>query len=155
MNRRDQIALTPDEQRKYLDEGHTIVLGTNGVRGHPQLTAMWYVNDPDGTIWMTTFAKSQKTKNVERDPRVTLLIESGRTYPELKGLMITANVEIIRDIERVLDMLERVNVKYNGLEPSPELRAALRGQASKRVLLKFKTVKIASWDHAKLGAGVY
>ena len=155
MNRRDLIALTPDEQRKYLDEGHTIVLGTNGVRGHPQLTAMWYVNDPDGTVWMTTFAKSQKTKNVERDPRVTLLIESGRTYPELKGLMITANVEIIRDIERVLDMLERVNVKYNGLEPSPELRAALRGQASKRVLLKFKTVKVASWDHAKLGAGVY
>jgi PPOX class probable F420-dependent enzyme len=155
MNRRDQIALTPDEQRTYLAEGHTIVLGTNGVRGHPQLTAMWYVNDPDGTIWMTTFAKSQKTKNVERDPRVTLLIESGRTYPELKGMMITARVEVIRDIERVLDMLERVNVKYNGLEPSPELRAALRGQASKRVLLKFKTVKVASWDHAKLGAGVY
>ena len=155
MNRRDQIALTPDEQRRYLDAGHTIVLGTNGVRGHPQLTAMWYVNDPDGTVWMTTFAKSQKTKNVERDPRVTLLIESGRTYTELKGMMITANVEIIRDIERVLDMLERVNVKYNGLEPSPELRAALHGQASKRVLMKFKPVKIASWDHAKLGAGVY
>jgi PPOX class probable F420-dependent enzyme len=155
MNRREQIALTPDEQRTYLADGHTIILGTNGVRGHPQLTAMWYVSDPDGTIWMTTFAKSQKTKNVERDPRVTLLIESGRSYSELKGLMITATVEIIRDIERVLDMLERVNVKYNGLEPSAELRAALRGQASKRVLLKFKTLKVASWDHAKLGAGVY
>ena len=155
MNRRAIIALTPDEQRQFLSEGHTMVLGTNGPKGHPQLTAMWYVNDPDGTIFMTTFAKSQKTKNVERDPRVTLLIESGRTYPERKGLMITANVEIIRDVERVLDMLERVNVKYNGLEPSPELRAALHGQASKRVLLKFTPVKVASWDHAKLGAGVY
>jgi len=155
MNRRDQIALTPDEQRKYLDEGHTMVLGTNGRRGHPQLTAMWYANDPDGTIWMTTFAKSQKTKNVERDPRVTLLIESGRTYPELKGLMFTATVEIIRDVERVIDMLERVNVKYNGLEPSPELRNALRGQASKRVLLKITPTKTSSWDHSKLGTGVY
>jgi PPOX class probable F420-dependent enzyme len=155
MNRRDQIALTPDEQRRYLDEGHTIILGTNGPKGHPQLTAMWYVNDPDGTIWMTTFAKSQKTKNLERDPRITLLIESGQTYPELKGLMITARTEIIRDVERVLDMLERVNVKYNGLEPSPELRSALRGQASKRVLLKLTPVKTSSWDHAKLGAGVY
>jgi nitroimidazol reductase NimA-like FMN-containing flavoprotein (pyridoxamine 5'-phosphate oxidase superfamily) len=85
MNRRDLIALTPDEQRKYLDEGHTMVLGTNGRRGHPQLTAMWYVNDPDGTIWMTTFAKSQKTKNVERDPHVTLLIESGRSSPRAEG----------------------------------------------------------------------
>ena len=155
MNRRQQIGLTPDEQRAYLDASHTIVLGTNGRSGHPQLTAMWYVNDRDGTIWMTTFAKSQKTKNLERDPRVTLLIESGRTYPELKGLMITARVDIVRDVERVLDMLERVNVKYNGLEPSAELRAALRGQASKRVLLRFTPLKTSSWDHAKLGAGVY
>jgi PPOX class probable F420-dependent enzyme len=155
MNRRTQIALTPDEQRGYLDEGHTMILGTNGPKGHPQLTAMWYVNDGVDVIWMTTFAKSQKTKNLERDPRVTLLVESGRTYPELKGLMITATVEIVRDVERVLDTLERVNVKYNGLEPSAELRAALRGQASKRVLLRFNPIKTASWDHAKLGAGVY
>jgi len=155
MNRRDQIALTADEQRRYLDESHTIVLGANGPKGHPQLTAMWYVNDGIDTIWMTTFAKSQKTKNVERDPRVTLLIESGRTYPELKGLMVTASVEIIRDVERVLDMLERVNVKYNGLQPSAQLRDALRGQASKRVLLKITPGKMSSWDHAKLGTGVY
>jgi PPOX class probable F420-dependent enzyme len=155
MNRRVQIALTPDEQRRFLDESHTMILGTNGPKGHPQLTAMWYVNDPDGTVWMTTFAKSQKTRNLERDPRVTLLIEGGRSYPELKGLMITARVELVRDTERVLDMLERVNVKYNGLEPSPELRQALRGQASKRVLLKLTPLRTASWDHAKLGAGVY
>ena len=155
MNRRAQIALTPEEQRRFLDESHTMILGTNGPKGHPQLTALWYVNDPDGTVWMTTFAKSQKTKNLERDPRVTLLIESGRTYSELQGLMITARVELVRDTERVLDMLERVNVKYNGLEPSPELRQALRGQASKRVLLKITPLRTASWDHAKLGAGVY
>jgi PPOX class probable F420-dependent enzyme len=155
MNRRALIALTPDEQRDFLASGHTMILGANGPKGHPQLTAMWYVSDPDGTVWMTTFAKSQKTKNLERDPRCTLLVESGRTYPELKGLMITARVEIIRDVERVIDLLERVNVKYNGLEPSAELRAALRGQASKRVLLRFTALRTASWDHAKLGAGVY
>ena len=155
MNRRAAIALTPAEQREYLTTAHTMILGTNGPKGHPQLTAMWFVDDPDGTVWMTTFAKSQKTKNLERDPRVTLLVESGRTYPELKGLMITATVRVIRDVERVLDMLERVNVKYNGLEPSRELRDALRGQASKRVLLEITPLKTASWDHSKLGAGVY
>ena len=155
MNRRAIIALTPAEQRQFLDQGHTMILGANGPKGHPQLTAMWYVNDGTEVIWMTTFAKSQKTKNLERDPRVTLLVETGRTYPELKGLMITAEAEIVRDVERVLDMLERVNVKYNGLEPSKELRDALRGQASKRVLLKLTPIKTSSWDHAKLGAGVY
>ncbi len=155
MNRRAQIALTPAEQREYLEAAHTMILGTNGHKGWPQLTAMWFVNDGTDVVWMTTFAKSQKTKNLERDPRATLLVETGRTYPELKGLMISASAEIIRDTERVLDMLERVNVKYNGLQPSAELRNALRGQASKRVLLKLTPVHTASWDHAKLGAGVY
>jgi PPOX class probable F420-dependent enzyme len=155
MNRRDQIALTPDEQQRFLTDAHTIILGTNGPKGHPQLTAMWFIVDPDGTILMTTFAKSQKTKNLERDPRCTLLAESGRTYPELRGLMITARATLVRDTERVLDLLERVNVKYNGLEPSAELRDALRGQASKRILLRLTPVKTSSWDHEKLGAGVY
>src|SRR5258706_6191718 len=155
MNRRALIALTPDEQRQFLAEGHTMILGTNGPKGHPQLTAMWYVNDGIDVIWMTSFAKSQKTRNLERDPRVTLLVEAGRTYPELKGLMITATATVVRDVERVLDMLERVNVKYNGLEPSKELRDALRGQASKRVLLKLTPTKTSSWDHAKLASGVY
>jgi PPOX class probable F420-dependent enzyme len=155
MNRRSQIVLTPDEQARFLTESHTIILATNGPKGHPQLTAMWYVNDPDGTVYMTTFAKSQKTKNLERDPRATLLLESGRTYPTLKGLMITARVGVVRDTERVLDTLERVNAKYNGLEPSSELREALRGQAAKRVRLEFTPLKTASWDHAKLGSGVY
>ena len=155
MNRREQIALTPDEQQRFLADAHTIILGTNGPKGHPQLTAMWFIVDPDGTILMTTFAKSQKAKNLERDPRCTLLVESGRSYPELRGVMITARVTLVRDTERVLDLLERVNVKYNGLEPSAELRNALRGQASKRVLLRFTPVKTSSWDHAKLGAGVY
>ncbi|HXJ32774.1 MAG TPA: TIGR03618 family F420-dependent PPOX class oxidoreductase [Candidatus Eisenbacteria bacterium] len=155
MNRRDQIALTPDEQRSYLDSAHTIILATNGPKGHPQLTAMWFIPERDGTILMTTFAKSQKTKNLERDPRCTLLVESGRTYPELKGLMITGRADLVRDTEKVLDMLERVNVKYNGLEPSVSLRDALRGQASKRVLVRITPIKTSSWDHSKLGAGVY
>ena len=154
MNRRDQIALTPDEQRQYLDAGHTIVLGTNGLRGHPQLTAMWYVNDPDGTIWMTTFAKSQKTKNVERDPHVTLLIESGRTYPELKGLLIRGRASIDEDTEHVLDVLETVQGKYNTGVPSEGLRDVMRGQARKRVVVRVRPERVSSWDHQKLG-GAY
>lgn len=155
MKRRDQIALTPEEQQAYLAGAHTIILGTNGPKGHPQLTAMWFIPEPDGTILMTTFAKSQKARNLARDPRCTLLVESGRTYAELKGLMLTGRAEIVRDTDRVLDLLERVNVKYNGLEPSAALRDALRGQAAKRVLLRVTPLKTASWDHAKLAAGVY
>jgi PPOX class probable F420-dependent enzyme len=114
---------------------------------------MWYVVDPDGSVLMTTFAKSQKVANLRRDPRCALLVETGRTYEQLKGLLIRGRVEIEPDTERVLDLLARVHVKYNQ-GPAEGLREAMRGQAQKRVLLRVRPDRISSWDHGKLG-GVY
>lgn len=153
-SRRDQIALTPDEQRAYLAESHTIILTTLDRHGYPHSVAMWYVVDPDGTVAMTTFRKSQKVKNVQRDPRCALLVESGREYADLKGLLIRGRAAIDGDVEHVLDVLERINEKYHRLRGA-EVREALRGQASKRVVLRIPAERVASWDHKKLGIGVY
>jgi PPOX class probable F420-dependent enzyme len=152
-SRRNQIALSPQEQRRYLEESHTAILVSNGRDGYPHAVAMWYVADPDGSVLMTTFAKSQKAVNLRRDPRCSVLIESGRIYTELKGLLIRGRAELDPDTERVLDMLERVHEKYNR-EPATGLREAMRGQASKRCLIRVRPERVASWDHAKLG-GVY
>ena len=46
---------------------------------------LWYVLR-DGEIWVYTYAKSQKVRNLERDPKATLLIETGREYAELRGV---------------------------------------------------------------------
>ena len=153
MNRRQQIALTDAEQHAYLTAEHTIILNTLDRDGYPHAVAMWYVLDADGLVAMTTFRKSQKVVNVQRNPRCSLLLETGRTYPTLKGLLIRGRAEIMDDIERTLDVLESVNVKYHGGAPEG-IRDALRAQASKRVVLRIRPEKIASWDHAKLD-GVY
>ena len=62
---------------------------------------LWFVVR-DGDIWAWTFAKSQKVKNLERDPRCTLLVEAGDEYGELRGIQIEAEAELIRDPERGL-----------------------------------------------------
>src|SRR5207249_1986421 len=101
MHRRNEIALTPEEQRRFLDESHTVILSTIDRRGYPHSVAMWYVVDPDGTVLMTTFAKSQKAVNLRRDPRCSLLVESGRRYEDLKGLLIRGRATLEPDTERV------------------------------------------------------
>lgn len=154
MTRRRQIALTPAEQRDYLAQSHTIILVSNDQRGYPHPVAMWYLAAPDGAVVMTTFRKSQKSVNLRRDPRCSLLLESGRTYPELKGLIIRGRAEIEDDTERVLDVLEAIQRKYNPGHVEG-LRDMLRGQASKRCLIRVRPERVSSWDHAKLGAGVY
>lgn len=154
MSRRKEIALAPAEQRKYLEESRTIVLTTLDRHGYPHSVAMWYVVDPDGSVLMTTFAKSQKAVNLRRDPRCSLLVESGRTYQELRGLLIRGRATLETDTEKVLDALERIHRKHGFGADGQALREALLSQAKKRVLIRIRPERIASWDHGKLG-GVY
>ena len=69
-SRRDQIRMSDDEVRAFLEERMVMTIGTIGPNGRPHLIALWYVPDGLGmTGW--TYAKSQKAKNLERDPRAT------------------------------------------------------------------------------------
>lgn len=151
-SRRSQVALTPEERRAYLEQSYTIVLATNGPGGYPHAVAMWYVVDPDGTVSMTTFAKSQKVRNLERDPKCALLVESETAYDKLKGLLIRGRAAIVRDPPTILAALLRINGKYHQ-GPEELIRPVFEKQALKRVLLRITADRISSWDHSKLGGG--
>jgi hypothetical protein len=113
---------------------------------------LWYVQR-DGEIWIYTYAKSQKVRNLERDPRATLLIEVGREYTELRGVQIEAEAEIHRDHETVLAVVREVTIRYaEGIDSiEGDAAAALAAQARKRVAIHFRALRVASWDHRKLG----
>ena len=73
--------------------------------------AMWFAVDDDGTIWMTTYRKSQKAVNVARNPKVALHIESGDTYDTLRGVCIRGDAAIVDDLDAVVRTIMRVNEK--------------------------------------------
>jgi PPOX class probable F420-dependent enzyme len=154
-SRRDQIKLTEDEQRELIDRERIVVVSSLGPRGWPHVMPLWYV-PRDGEIWIWTYAKSQKAKNLERDPRATLLIETGIEYQELRGVQIEAEAELIRDIDRIVDYAKDLTIRYGeGIESvEDDAAAGLRAQAPKRVAIQFHPKRIATWDHRKLG-GVY
>lgn len=149
------IELTEDERRELIDSERVIAVASLGPRGWPHVMPLWYV-PRDGEIWVYTYAKSQKVRNLERDPRATLMIETGREYVELRGLQIEAEAEIHRDHETVFALARDVTVRYSGGIDSVEgdAAAALEAQARKRVAIRFRAVRVASWDHRKLG-GTY
>ena len=154
-SRRDQIKLTEDEQRELIERERVAVVSSIGPRGWPHSMPLWYV-PRDGEIWTWTFAKSQKVKNLERDPRATLLIETGVEYGELRGVQIEAEAELIRDLDRIVDFAKDLTVRYSdGIESvEGDAVAALEAQAPKRVAIHFNPQRVASWDHRKLG-GTY
>ena len=154
-SRRDQITLTPDEQADLLDNERVVIVTSIGPRGWPHSMPMWFVVR-DGEIWVWTYAKSQKVKNLERDPRATLLIETGFEYNELRGIQIEAQARLIRDPDPVFEFANELTVRYaQGIESvEGDAAAALRAQAPKRVVIHFEPVRVATWDHRKLG-GTY
>jgi len=154
-SRRDQIKLTDAELRGLIDEERIVVVSSIGPRGWPHSMPLWYV-PREGDVWIWTYAKSQKVKNLERDPRATLLIETGIEYGELRGVQIEAEAELIRDTGRIVDFAKELTVRYSQGISSVEgdAAAALEAQAPKRVAIHFHPRRIATWDHSKLG-GVY
>jgi general stress protein 26 len=160
MSRREQIRMADDEALDFLAGEKTVVCATNGVDGWPHLMPLWYVIRQTGEggapqLWAWTFAKSQKVRNLERNPRATLQVEAGEEYHLLRGVMLRCDVVLHRDVEEVTAVGLEIFGRYGGDPadgPSDEVRAMVRGQAPKRVGLQFVERSRATWDHRKLGA---
>ena len=157
MSRRDQIRMTEPEFREFLGAAKTIILNSIGRDGVPHPMPMWFSLADDGTIAMTTFSKSQKIQNLRRDPRVSLLVEAGSVYNELRGVVIYGHAELVSDVEEVTDILIGVSGRQGQLAEgaAPDVvREGLKGTAAKRTGIRVKPERVVSWDHSKLG-GTY
>ena len=149
MDRRQQIRMSEAELAAFLKAQQTLTCATLDPEDRPHLAALWYV-PADGRLDCWTYAASQKARNLERDPRATLLTETGTTYQELRKVSMECDAELVRDPEQVLDMGVALAARHGG-RPGPELRAALAPQAAKRVGIRFHPTRVSSWDHRKLG----
>jgi PPOX class probable F420-dependent enzyme len=149
MKRRDQIHFTPDEQQAFLREERKCSLATIGPDGFPHLVAMNFAH-VDGAIVMTSYGKAQKVLNIRRDPRVAVMIETGKNYAELRGIMMRGRCEIVEGGEAVHAAF-RAMAEARGEAYAPR---ASGSSAPKRVVLKIVPEKVISWDHRKLG-GTY
>src|SRR5256885_4135740 len=112
MSRRDEIQLTPSEQQELIETERVVIVSSLGRNGWPHSMPLWYVAR-DGEIWIYTYAKSQKVRNLERDPRATLLVETGHEYGELRGAEIEAEAVIHRDLETVFEVARELAIRYS------------------------------------------
>ncbi|MCY4657539.1 MAG: pyridoxamine 5'-phosphate oxidase family protein [Gammaproteobacteria bacterium] len=151
-SRRKLIEMTDEERDEYIANAHTLIIVSNGKNGYPHPMPMWFAVDDDGSLICTTFVKSQKVLNWQRDPKASLLIESGQAYNELRGVVVYAETELNSDQKSVVDTLVKINSKGRDLnsEQLERLRSSVASTAGKRIQLKFKPSRYVTWDHTKL-----
>jgi hypothetical protein len=141
-----KIAMTKEEVDDFLGQERTCRVATSGSQG-PHLTALWYVWD--GTaLWLTSVVRSQRWTDLERDPRVSVLVDAGEAYGELRGVELRGRVEVVGEVPRVGQPDERL--------AEPELLFARKytdGEArndGRHAWLRLIPDTLVSWDFRKM-----
>jgi PPOX class probable F420-dependent enzyme len=148
MSRREQIKMSEAEIDEFLAGRHTMNVASFNHDGTIHLVAMWYaVLDGDPVFW--TFGKSQKIKNLQRDPRTTLLVESGDEYGELIGVELVGRATVLTERADIMAIGEAVFARYFG-EVTDETRPFIELTGAKRFGVRVKVDRVVSWDHKKL-----
>jgi PPOX class probable F420-dependent enzyme len=144
--------MTESEVRDFLASNMKVQVASIGRDGMPHLTTLFYVL-LDGRISFWTYATSQKVRNLERDPRVSALVETGNDYSELAGVSVQGTAEIVRDPDGIRRIGTAVVAAMSGGADLGDLgRDIVEHQVTKRVGIVVTPSKVASWDHAKMNA---
>jgi general stress protein 26 len=156
MSPRPDLSMSIDDVAAFLEAPHVGVLSTMDPRGFPHSVGIYYlprVHKEPFEFDMWVYAKSQKTRNVVRDPHASLLVEKGEPYEDLKGVLVRGMGTVIDDRNEVFelgrDIYERYFIPRTGISIDEGPGQRIVQQSAKRVVLRLVSQRIASWDHSK------
>ena len=137
----------------FLREQVKVQVASLDRDGGPHLTTLFYVMDGD-RIAFWTYGRSQKIRNLERDPRISCLVEDGLDYFELRGVSIRGRAELVSDHDEIVRIGSAVATAMTGAASFEELgdlgRTEVERQAQKRIAGLGHPESVATWDHRKL-----
>jgi PPOX class probable F420-dependent enzyme len=141
------IAMTAEERDAFLASERTCRVATVGSDGAPHVTPLWFVWD--GTsLWLTSLVRSQRWTDLQRDGRVSVVVDAGADFMELRGVELQGVAVAVGEAPRTgeavpeLDGPERLFAdKYAGGRVHHDGRHAW---------LRITPQKIQSWDFRKI-----
>ncbi|UOY01261.1 pyridoxamine 5'-phosphate oxidase family protein [Blastococcus sp. PRF04-17] len=143
-----RIALTPEERSGFLASARTCRVATVSAAG-PHVSPLWFLWH-DEAIWLYSITSSQRFKDLQVDPRISIVVDDGHDYLELRGVEISGRARVVGEVPRT------------GTAAVPELRAVENAYAAKyqgrdtlahdgrHAWITVDIDKIVSWDFRKL-----
>jgi hypothetical protein len=141
-----KAAMTNEERDAFLAETRTCRVASLGGDGAPHVTPLWFAWD-GRALWLTSIVKSQRWTDIQRDNRVSIIVDAGVEFAELHGVELRGVAESVGEVPRTgaavpeLETPERIFAdKYAGGHMHHDGRHAW---------LKVTPEKIVSWDFRK------
>jgi PPOX class probable F420-dependent enzyme len=140
--------MTPTELDSFLEDERTCRVATLGADGSPHVSPLWFVWD-GSSLWLNTLVKSQRWTNLVRDPRVSVAIDAGPEFSELRGVIIEGRAQPTGDAPRtsapdptVADAERRFADKYQ--------RGGTFTPDGNHAWVRVVPNKLSSWDFRKM-----
>jgi PPOX class probable F420-dependent enzyme len=128
-------AALSDRLKSVLDGPVFVVLGTVQPDGSPQMSPVWVKRDGDDILVSTTVDRRKK-QNLDRDPRVAVVVQvpdSPYEYAEIRG---TAEMTT----EGGQQLIDELSLKYTGKKYSEFNPAS--AQDAERVVVRVRARKV-------------
>ena len=136
--------MSKEEVDAFLDsKPGWMMLTSQGKDGYPHTVPIGYFRDGD-RIFMGCRDNTQKVKNIERNPKVSLVIEDGKTMSDLRGILFRGDASVVREDEERLK-ISRLAAKKRGA-PEDEWPTTASAGA---VFIKVDSPRVTSWDYSK------
>jgi nitroimidazol reductase NimA-like FMN-containing flavoprotein (pyridoxamine 5'-phosphate oxidase superfamily) len=146
-----RIAMSDEERDEFLGAERTCRVATVGADG-PHATPLWFAWD-GSCLWLYSIMKSQRWTDLDRDPRIGVVVDAGEEYFELRGVELTGRAEPVGELPRTgtpdpaLDEVEKLfGAKYMAANNGDMFHDQRHGW------LRVVPNKITSWDFRKLGS---
>lgn len=132
------IAMTSDEIDAFLLHERTCRVATVLADGHPHVAPLWFVWD-GRSLWLNSLTRSQRWTNLQRDPRVSIVIDAGQDYTELRGVEIRGTAH--PDPDAPAHLYARKYLDSDTFTPD-----------DRHAWLRIDPIKITSWDFRKMAS---
>jgi hypothetical protein len=143
--------LNADEQRAFLERGHTAIVTTVKRDGFPVSLPVWFVL-VDESVYIATPPGAAKLTRLRNDDRVWFLVEQGLKWVDLKAVGFPARGVILdpgSESDRVMKVFD---AKYADFRPPTEgLPRAVTEHYSDQVVIRLDPVGSAlTWDNSQI-----
>ena len=148
---RELMKMDDDEVTAFLSDNVRAHVSTVRKDGTPHVVPMAYVI-LDGEIAFWADNISQKMVNLQNDQRVSIVVDDGVDFQELRGVQVTGTATLHDDAEtneRIADLFALKAPE----EHRDGARSMLLALAAERTAVTVHPTRVASWDHRKLGGG--
>ena len=142
--------VTETEVNSFLQSKLNMQIATIDEDGYPVIQPVWFLFDNDsGKIYTGTAKMTKKVKSIQRDPNKIYFSIDEENYP-YKGVKGRAVARISEDIEKNLEIVEKINLKYLGTLEHPLAKMLMENTRNGiEVVIEIIPKFFSAWDFGK------